>query len=452
MFEQGSSPVIAARETQAAKKAAPAKSRGRPTPAVASAPRKKRFVASDSDSSASSASSAIDLCDSDDLSSDSSQSSFGGSSEDEEAGADVKAKGGKKDGKVTVKPANSRYKALSTSGSDVDTGIVEAARQAAADALVAAAKKLGERAPVRDTRYAAAVRDREDKFAAIDALGLPSNPLDLIIDSVGGPQAVAEMTGRQSRIVRSESTGKLVYAKRNADSNIPLHQRNIYERDLFQQGKKKIAIISEAASAGVSLHSDRRVKNQLRRVHITLELPWSADRAVQQLGRSHRSNQSSSPQYFLLISPQGGERRFAAAVAKRLESLGALTQGDRSATVGAKNMSITDFNFDTKYGKIVSGRKVVGVRPCNFSRFRSYYFSFILGKTGIVGDVHGAEKLLLHGSAESHRRTRGPRPAERCVCTATGCHNRRGDFSCSGGSRSAGEEGGFCAGKYAEHL
>jgi len=40
--------------------------------------------------------------------------------------------------------------------------------------------------------------------------------------------------------------------------------------------------------------------------------------------------------------------------AHRLESLGALTQGDRAATVGAKNMSITDFNFDTKYGKKVS--------------------------------------------------------------------------------------------------
>lgn len=202
--------------------------------------------------------------------------------------------------------------------------------------------------------YREAVEKRQALLAAVDSLSLPGNPLDVIIDSVGGPAAVAEMTGRQSRLVRDESTGKLVYAQRNQDIPCAMSQRNIYERDLFLQGSKRIAIISEAASAGISLHADRRVRNQCRRVHITLELPWSADRAVQQLGRSHRSNQSSGPEYYLLISPQGGERRFAAAVARRLESLGALTQGDRSASVGAKNMSITDFNFDTKYGKKVS--------------------------------------------------------------------------------------------------
>uniref|UniRef100_A0A8B9C2R9 Protein strawberry notch homolog 1 n=1 Tax=Anser brachyrhynchus TaxID=132585 RepID=A0A8B9C2R9_9AVES len=172
---------------------------------------------------------------------------------------------------------------------------------------------------------------------------LPPNTLDELIDELGGPENVAEMTGRKGRVV-SNDDGSISYESRS-ELDVPVEILNITEKQRFMDGDKNIAIISEAASSGISLQADRRAKNQRRRVHMTLELPWSADRAIQQFGRTHRSNQVTAPEYVFLISELAGEQRFASIVAKRLESLGALTHGDRRAT---ETRDLSRFNFDNK--------------------------------------------------------------------------------------------------------
>jgi hypothetical protein len=228
----------------------------------------------------------------------------------------------------------------------------------------------------------------------IEKLGdrLPPNTLDQLIDELGGPENVAEMTGRKGRVVQSED-GSIQYESRS-EQDVPLETLNLTEKQRFMDGEKDVAIISEAASSGISLQSDRRVRNQRRRVHITLELPWSADRAIQQFGRTHRSNQVNAPEYIFLISDLAGERRFASTVAKRLESLGALTHGDRRAT---ESRDLSQFNIDNKYGRSALEavmKTIMGYEPPMVpppSDYKGDFFTDIAGALVGVGLIVNSE-------------------------------------------------------------
>ncbi|KAK1743888.1 strawberry notch family protein [Skeletonema marinoi] len=205
----------------------------------------------------------------------------------------------------------------------------------------------------RKANYRRAAEKVKGWLDTVDSLSLPANPLDRLLNELGGPDQVAELTGRKSRQIKQYNAmtdkHEVIYQKRKGE-NCPMDQINIEEKNNFQNGTKLVAILSEAASTGISLQADKRVKNQRRRVHITIELPWSADKAIQQLGRTHRSNQTTGPLYKFLISDVGGEKRFASAVAKRLALLGALTQGDRRATGSANSLGLSAFDMDNQYG------------------------------------------------------------------------------------------------------
>lgn len=64
------------------------------------------------------------------------------------------------------------------------------------------------------------------------------------------------MTGRKGRVVQTED-GQILYESRS-EADVPLETLNLTEKQRFMDGQKDVAIISEAASSGISLQSDRR--------------------------------------------------------------------------------------------------------------------------------------------------------------------------------------------------
>uniref|UniRef100_A0A1I8F4S7 Reverse transcriptase domain-containing protein n=1 Tax=Macrostomum lignano TaxID=282301 RepID=A0A1I8F4S7_9PLAT len=141
-----------------------------------------------------------------------------------------------------------------------------------------------------------------DLLRAVEALDeqLPKNALDELIDRLAAPSG-AEMTGRRGRVV-ADDAGQVTYESRR-ETELSMELINLTEKQRFMDGDKLIAVISEAASSGISL----------------------------QFGAPTAPTRCRRPRYVFLISELAGERRFAASVAKRLESLGALTHGDRRA-------------------------------------------------------------------------------------------------------------------------
>ena len=138
---------------------------------------------------------------------------------------------------------------------------------------------------------------------------------------------VVELTGRKSFC-------ELPFGNDTAD----LEKWAVVKRDLslqdskdaFQTGIAYAAILSAAASTGVSLH--HATVDARPRTLISLELPWSATSFVQCCGRTHRSNQLSLPTVKMLVcSSVVAEQRFSSTVQKRMQDLGATTAADSRA-------------------------------------------------------------------------------------------------------------------------
>ena len=215
------------------------------------------------------------------------------------------------------------------------------------------------------SREAVARRDRLiEKLASLPPV---HGALDQIVQRFGADM-VAEVTGRSRRIVRktgSDGVDRLVVENRAGSANLG-------ETQAFMDDAKRILVFSDAGGTGRSYHADLSAKNRRLRVHYLLEAGWKADAAIQGLGRTNRTNQAQPPLFRPIATNVKAEKRFLSTIARRLDTLGAITKGQRQT--GGQGLFRPEDNLESHYARdalrqlyvlLVTGK----VRDCSLQTF-----------------------------------------------------------------------------------
>ena len=211
-----------------------------------------------------------------------------------------------------------------------------------------------------ESREAVARRDRLiEKLASLSPV---PGALDQIVQRFG-TDVVAEVTGRCRRVIRKG--GRLIVENRAASANLA-------ETAAFMDDVKRVLVFSDAGGTGRSYHAELSARNRRLRVHYLLEPGWKADAAIQGLGRTNRTNQAQPPLFRPIATDVKAEKRFLSTIARRLDTLGAITRGQRQT--GGQGMFRPEDNLESQYGRdalrqlymLLAGGKVEG---CSLERF-----------------------------------------------------------------------------------
>jgi len=172
-----------------------------------------------------------------------------------------------------------------------------------------------------ESREAVARRDRLiEKLASLSPV---PGALDQIVQRFR-TDVVAEVTGRFRRVIRKG--GRLTVENRAASANLA-------ETTAFMDDAKRVLVFSDAGGTGRSYHAELSARNCRLRVHYLLEPGWKADAVIQGLGRTNRTNQAQPPLFRPIATDVKAEKRFLSTIARRLDTLGAITRSapDRRA-------------------------------------------------------------------------------------------------------------------------
>ncbi|MER9501024.1 strawberry notch family protein [Mesorhizobium sp. M0587] len=189
-----------------------------------------------------------------------------------------------------------------------------------------------------------AVRRRDEMIEKLASLPPVGSALDQIIHHFG-TDTVAEVTGRARRIVKKTGRDGI---DRLAAENRP-GSANLAETQSFMDDDKRVLIFSDAGGTGRSYHADLGVRNQRLRKHYLLEAGWRADNAIQGLGRTHRTNQAQPPLFRPMAANVKAGKRFLSTIARRLDTLGAITRGQRQT--GGAGLFRSEDNLESPYAR-----------------------------------------------------------------------------------------------------
>ncbi|WP_413991198.1 strawberry notch-like NTP hydrolase domain-containing protein [Labrys okinawensis] len=182
-----------------------------------------------------------------------------------------------------------------------------------------------------------AVARRNELIDRLASLPPVPGALDQIVQRFG-TDLVSEVTGRSRRIVRKGD--RLIVESRAASANLA-------ETAAFMDDLKRILVFSEAGGTGRSYHAELSARNRRLRVHYLLEPGWKADAAIQGLGRTNRTNQAQPPLFRPIATDVKAEKRFLSTIARRLDTLGAITRGQRQT--GGQGLFRPEDNLESHY-------------------------------------------------------------------------------------------------------
>ncbi|TIV02298.1 MAG: methylase [Mesorhizobium sp.] len=203
--------------------------------------------------------------------------------------------------------------------------------------------------PVHDTegnpvQCREAARRRDEMIERLASLPPVGSALDQILHHFG-TDTVAEVTGRTRRIVKKTGRDGI---DRLAVENRP-GSANLAETQSFMDDDKTVLVFSDAGGTGRSYHADLGAKNQRLRKHYLLEAGWRADNAIQGLGRTHRTNQAQPPLFRPMAANVKAGKRFLSTIARRLDTLGAITRGQRQT--GGAGLFRSEDNLESPYAR-----------------------------------------------------------------------------------------------------